>query len=63
MKIKEKRRASSKPIHPHALIDTACIFLFTLIFAIDLFIPFVQRGTSCVKFNRDAFSMLASGIL
>ena len=39
MKIKEKRGASSKPSHPHALIYTACIFLFTLIFAIDLFIP------------------------
>ncbi len=39
MKIKEEKGTSTKHIHPHALIYLLCIFLFTLIFAIDLFIP------------------------
>ena len=39
MKIQEKRGVSTKTIHSHIFIYIICVFLFTIIFAIDLFTP------------------------
>ena len=39
MQIKDEMEKPTKLIHSHTLVYIICIFLFTLIFAVDLFIP------------------------
>lgn len=74
MNIREEEGISTKPIHPDTLVYIICIFLFILIFAVDLFIPLgVAAGVPYVavvlvslwipKRNFTVWVALASSVL